>query len=412
MPKLRSMTDAAVLRLKAPAQGQIDYFDSSFPGLVLRVSCGGRKTWCYCYRFDGKPRRMTLDLYPAMRVSAAHDAWRQARDSVAAGFDPAKPAPAPAVDFGSIFEEWMRRDQEQHRSARDTRKRIEREVLSLWAHRKIDDIGRRDVLDALDRVVDRGHVISANRLHTHLHRMFQWSIERGILDKNPVTGLPKPGEETRRDRVLSDSELVKVWKAAERLGYPYGPCLQLLVLTGARRQEIAELRWSEIADGSINLSGTRTKNGEAHVIPLSSFGRSILESTPRKGAFVFTIVGSHGLRHWTRAKADLDDYAAVTEPYVVHDLRRTVATGLQKLGVRLEVTESVLGHTSGSRGGIVGIYQRHDYADEKRSALEAWGARVTALIEGREGLFPKLCKSDRFSSVRSFLATGNLGLPL
>jgi integrase len=258
-----------------------------------------------------------------------------------------------------------------------------REVVHLWAHRKITDIGKRDILDAIDRVADRGHKTSALRLYAHLHRMFQWCLGRSIVTVNPVTALPKPGDETRRDRVLNDAELIAVWNAAEKIGYPYGQATQLLILTGARRQEIAALKWSELEDGAIHLSGARTKNGEPHLIPLSSFARSILDSIPRTGDFVFSLTGKFPIRNWSRAKADLDDYACITEPYIVHDFRRTAATNLQKLKVPLEVTEAILGHVSGSRAGIVGIYQKHDYAPEKRAALEAWGAHVMALVEGR-----------------------------
>ena len=355
MPKI-TLTDAAVKRLKAPAIGQIDYFDSGYPGLALRVSCGGRKSWNYIYRFAGKPRRMTFDTFPAMTLAGAHEAWRQARDDVRAGLDPAKPkAPEPATDFGSVFEEWMQRDQAGQRSERDVRKRMEREVVHLWAHRKITDIGKRDILDATDRVADRGHKTSALRLYAHLHRMFQWCVGRGIVTVNPVTALPKPGDETRRDRVLNDAELIAVWNAAEKIGYPYGQATQLLILTGARRQEIAALRWSEFRDAAIHLSGARTKNTLPHLIPLSSFACSILDSFPRKGDFVFSLTGKFPIRNWSRAKADLDDFAGITEPFVIHDIRRSVATGLQKLKVPLEVTEAVLGHVSGSRAGIVGI---------------------------------------------------------
>ena len=148
---------------------------------------------------------------------------------------------------------------------------------------------------------------------------------RGIVTVNPVTALPKPGDETRRDRVLNDAELIAVWNAAKKIGYPYGQATQLLILTGARRQEIAALKWCEIEDGAIHLCGARTKNGEPHLIPLSSFARSILDSTPMTGDFVFSLTGKLPIRNWSRAKADLDDYACITEPYVVHDFRRTAA---------------------------------------------------------------------------------------
>jgi integrase len=224
----------------------------------------------------------------------------------------------------------------------------------------------------------------ARRIHASLHRLFAWAVGRGIIEINPLTNLPKPGSETRRDRVLTDDELVKVWRGAERLGWPYGPAFQLLILAGARREEIGQLRWSEIDGDTINLKGERTKTGSPHIIPLSAPARAIIESLQQYRVagsdFVFTVSGKSPVAGWSRAKADLDDLAAIDD-WRTHDLRRTAATGLQKLGVGLQVTEAVLGHTAGSRAGVVGIYQRYSYGTEKASALEAWGAHVLALVE-------------------------------
>jgi integrase len=175
-----------------------------------------------------------------------------------------------------------------------------------------------------------------------------------------------------------------VWNAAKKLGWPYGPAFQLLILTGARREEIGRLRWCEIVDGAIALDGDRTKNGEPHKIPLSTAAGTVIAQLPRIAGseFVFTFSGHVPLSGWSQAKRRLDDLGTVRN-WVTHDLRRTCATGLQKLGTPLQVTEAILGHTAGSRGGIIGVYQRHDYANEKRAALEAWGAHVLALVEGR-----------------------------
>jgi integrase len=176
-----------------------------------------------------------------------------------------------------------------------------------------------------------------------------------------------------------------VWNTAKELGWPYGPAVQLLILTGARREEIGQLRWSEILEDSIKLNGSRTKNGEPHDVPLSLPALALLEQVPRIAGsdFVFTATGKTPITAWAWAKAKLDGLSQVTS-WRTHDLRRTAATGLQKLGTPLQVTEAILGHTAGSRAGIVGIYQRHNYANEKRAALEAWGAHVMALVEGRE----------------------------
>jgi Arm DNA-binding domain/Phage integrase central domain len=280
MPGVTKLTDAAAGRLKPPPQGQVDYWDKQYPGLILRVSCGGRKAWNYVYRLKGKQRRMKLDIYPAMSVAEAHGAWRKVRDLVQAGRDPAKEGNGQgAADFASVFEEWLRRDQAKNKSAGVVRRYIERDVLPHWQHRLITEIGRRDCLDVIDALADRGKIIAARRLHGHLHRLFQWAIGRGILTVNPLTGVDKPGAEVKRERVLNDDELVKVWNAAKRMGWPYGPAFQLLALTGARRDEIGKLRWSEIDGGEIKLEGSRTKNGEPHVIPIRAHLRLVGSQT-------------------------------------------------------------------------------------------------------------------------------------
>lgn len=384
LPKRRSLTDAAVRRLKPPANGQVDVFDQSYPGLALRLSCGGRKSWVYFYRFNGKLKRMTIDTYPVMSVAEAHDAWRAARDQVRAGRDPARKEGVGATDFKGVFEEWLARDQAGNKSREIVRRTLEKDVLRAWASRHIGSIGRRDVLDIIDAIVDRGAATQARRVHAYLHRLFAWALGRGIVEHNPLASLPKPGSETRRDRVLTEGELVAVWNAATEIGFPYGPAVQLLILTGSRREEIGALRWSEIESDSLALAGSRTKNGEPHIIPLSKPAQAIIETLPRISGspLVFTHDGRRPIASWHKAKLKLDQLAKFSD-WVIHDLRRSTATGLQKLGTPLQVTEACLGHTAGSRGGIVGVYQRHDYANEKRSALEAWGAHVMALIEGR-----------------------------
>ncbi len=206
-----------------------------------------------------------------------------------------------------------------------------------------------------------------------------------------MADLPKPGTAVERDRVLSDAELAAVWKAAAEIGWPYGPALQLLALTGARREEIGALRWSEIHGDKIELLGSRTKNGQPHTIALSTTAAAIIAKLPRiaRSALVFTTTGKTPVDRWSHAKISLNEAAArmnnghALPDWRIHDLRRTVATGLQRLGIGLQVVESVLGHISGSRSGIVGIYQRHTYDAEKKAALEAWARHVDAIVSGK-----------------------------
>ena len=386
MPKHTTITKAAADRFKAKS-GRIDHFDSSYPGLALRVSDTGRKAWTYFYRVkNGRvtQRRMTLGVYPSMSVEQAHHAWREAYDLVQTGRDPmaVSELSLPPMSFEGVFEEWLKRDQAGNRSAGRIERRLRVNVLPAWEHRLITDIDRRACLAVIDEIADRGKVILARRVFSHLHRMFVWCVGRGIIEVNPLQHAEKPGTETRRERVLDDREIVKLWSASETLRPYYRDAFRLLLLTGARKQEISELRWDEIKDGAIHLAGERTKTDKPHLIPLSSAARRITDQIEHHGDHVFRTDTGRPSTNWARTKKMLDEVSGVTD-WIIHDLRRTVATGLQQLGVPLPVTEEILGHVSGTRSGVVGIYQKYNYEPEKRSALEAWGAHVTALVEGR-----------------------------
>jgi integrase len=208
--------------------------------------------------------------------------------------------------------------------------------------------------------------------------------------------------------VLSDAEIAEIWRAAREAASPYGTIIRLLLLTGQRRGEVAGMTWGEISDELAiwTLPGERTKNGVAHTVPISTLARDLLRAlvpdhANKRGANGgFLLPGAVGtpFAGWSKAKRALDkaildaraktaDAASASRaPFVqwsVHDLRRTVATGLQRIGVRLEVTEAVMNHISGSRGGIAGVYQRHDWATEKRAALDAWASHVCSVVDGK-----------------------------
>jgi integrase len=185
--------------------------------------------------------------------------------------------------------------------------------------------------------------------------------------------------------VLTDAELAAIWKAADGPG-SYDSIVRLLILTGQRREEVAGMTWDEVADdlSAWTISANRAKIGVTHIVPLSPRAEAILRATPRCEGADLVFPGRRGLFNgFGKAKAALDEASGVKN-WRLHDLRRTMATGLQRLGVRLEVTEAILKHMAGSRAGIVGVYQRHTWADEKRAALAAWGAHVEAIVNGRE----------------------------
>ncbi|MGD0332459.1 MAG: integrase family protein [Xanthobacteraceae bacterium] len=451
---MRKLTAAAIERIKPPARGQVDHFDKGYPGFGLRCSYRGAKTFVHVYRLHGKLHRVTLGRWPAMPLAKAREAWRLGREALDKGEDPAFSLPKPPDTFAVVADEWLRRDQAGNRTVADVARIIAREVTPAWGDRLITTVNRRDVLELVDGVADRGHPIAARRLHAHLHRLFRWSVGRGILERNPMAELPKPGDAVRRDRVLGDAEIATVWKACAAIGageqsgvpagWPFGLIIRLLLLTGARRDEIGALRWSEIVGDEIRLAGVRTKNGEPHNVPLSAAAAELIGTLPRVGEsdYVFTTTGETHVTGWSKAKRLLDeaaaqingtplagvrgrytaddadahtkhadtatkkkiwaeianqalqdgksDEAAVAEaneavakmpaPWRIHDLRRTVATGMQRLGVSLQVIEAVLGHVSGSRAGIVGVYQRHAFDAEKRDALEKWSTEIERIL--------------------------------
>jgi integrase len=238
----------------------------------------------------------------------------------------------------------------------------------------------------LDEIVDRGAPAGANRYLADVRSFCNWSVQRGLIEVSPCVGIKPPSPSKSRDRILSDDELLAVWKAAEALGYPFGPLVQLLILTGQRRDEVAHMCWSEIdldVHGTWTLPRERSKNNQAHILPLSDAAVAILEKMPRFAGsdLVFTTTGRTTVSGFSKTKARLD--AAMPKdapPWVLHDLRRTFASGCARLGISLPVVEKCLNHQSGSFRGIVGVCQRHSFEAEKRHALDSWARHVQALI--------------------------------
>jgi integrase len=384
----KNLTAISVERMAPPKRGQVDIFDKGFPGLALRVSYGGRKAWSFVYRYGGKVRRLQLGTYPALSLAEAREAWRVARQQVERGNDPNETQRREAAAmFEAVMAEWLSRDQAKNRSLASVKRLLNVDVLPHWRNRRINEIGRRDVLDVIDRVVDRGSPVMARQLHVVLHRLFRWSVGRGIIEANPLTDLDLPENNPPRKRFLTDAELAVVMRAAGELG-AYGAVVQLLALTGCRRQEIADLTWDEIDGDVIRLDSHRRKNGEPLTVKLSAPAKAIIDGMDRKGDRVFSGSRRAALGHWARLKEQLDGKVAELSKgplphWNLHDLRRTLAVGLQKLGVGLQVVERVLGHGSraGSRSGVVGIYQAYSYDKEAGDALAAWGVHVMGLLD-------------------------------
>jgi integrase len=260
-------------------------------------------------------------------------------------------------------------------------------VLPAWRGRTIASIRKRDVIDLVESVAASGRGYRANRTLAALSKFFNWLVARDVLAFSPVAGVEPPHKEEERTRILSDDELRAVWFACEDEG-PSGQALRLLIRTGTRRSEAGELSWSEInKDEQVwELPAERAKNGQACNIPLSSQAWDLIQAQPQIAGcpYVFTSNGTTAVNNWDKVKHRVSVKAGIAaDSWRLHDLRRTAASGMQKLGIQVPVIEKALNHTSGTFRGIVGRYQQHDYRDEIRVAFQRWADRVDEIVGGK-----------------------------
>ena len=386
MPTI-ALTKRTIDAAQVAADGRrVIYFDKTLPGFGLLVTSTGAKSFVVQYRQGSgraaPTRRLTLGSYGVLTPDEARGEARRILADVARGIDP-RPAATPTHTVAAVVEEWLVRDQGQNRSRAEVERIMRKHVLPVLGGRSIGDVHKRDIIALVEQVADRGTPVMANRVLAHTKRLFRWAAGRDLVDADPAAHVEKPAPEHSRDRVLSDAELVAVWRAAEGMSGPYGAGVRLLIATGARREEIFGLRRSEIVDDAIHLGAERSKNKVARIVPLLPLARRVLTELSAGAEFVVSADGTRPFTNYTYSKAKLDAVAGVAD-WRLHDLRRSVATGLQRLGVRLETIEAVLGHVGGSRAGIVRVYQRHQFAEEARAALTAWSAHLQRLLDGAD----------------------------
>ena len=387
----KGLTVRAVEAATAPKERR-EIADGYLPGLYLIVHPTGAKSWAVRYRHHGQSRKFTLGGYPLLDLKAARESGAKALRAVAEGRDPgqerAQARASQPDSIESVAQQFIERHVRRHnrpKTIRETERALRLHVLPYWRGRSVNSINRRDILDVLDRVVDGGAPIAANRVLAATRKLFNWAVSRDILASSPCAGVKPPSAETARDRVLSDDELRAVWQAADKVGFPFGSIVKLLILTGQRRDEVGRMQWSEIdVDKRLwTLPRERVKTGRPHEVPLSDAALAVLRAVPRfnDSPLVFTISGTTVFSGYSKCKSRLDGLLSMPH-WTLHDLRRTAASGMARLNINLPVIEKVLNHSSGSFAGIVAVYQKHTFAEEKRKALEAWGAFVSDLVSG------------------------------
>jgi integrase len=425
-------TDAKLRALKAKAD-RYEEVEAGATGLAVRVSVRGVRSFQYLYRFDGKPRRLTLGIYrdiavadvggvghdrrglPYLTLADARVRLAEARRLRDSGTDPATVAvmqhraERKTKTIGELIDLYLAKYARPHKkSASQDERMLNKDVRPGLGDRKLSSVTRRDLIALLDDVATRAPV-TANRLQQVVRKMFRWAIRQGIIEHSPANEIDPPGgREAPRDRALSDGEIAEVWRAAGKLEAPYRQFVQLLMVLGQRRGEVAGMRRDELSDDRAlwTIGRARMKGALPHEVPLPAMARAILQSLPEPGEgkpqspYVFESRRREGQpigafqeikealdRHVLDARREALHLAggdpAEVQPmthWTMHDLRRTMRSNLSKLRLDPEICERVLAHIP---AGIRRTYDVHQYRDEKREVLNAWAARLQRIISAK-----------------------------
>ena len=369
--------------------------DDLVQGFGVRVNTAGRKTFILIARYPGSrhPARRALGQYEnGLTLESARKKAGEWRQLLADGVDPKveaerkvkEEARSRADSFATVAEAYIAHiKRAKYRSARDVERCLDREFTSRWAKRPIREIERREVIEVLDAIVKRDAPYSAHNALAHLRSMFNWACDRYDLDASPCDRI-KPsrviGSKKPRQRVLTDDELRAFWATTGSMGYPFGPLLRMLLLTGQRRDEVGGARWREFNAKLWTVPAERFKSDATHMVPLTDDVVAILDGLPKfnRGDYLFTTTaGAKPVSGFSKAKQILDKGMPDGEPWVLHDLRRTMRTHLSALQVPDTVAEMVIGH---GRRGLQRVYDQHQYADEMRNALTLWAGRLRDIV--------------------------------
>jgi integrase len=385
------LTDKAVTALTIPqGKSELLVFDDDLPGFGLRLRAGGSRKWIYQYRHNGRQHRMTNK---ASMDAARARAWaKKLHHEVGLGGDPQQEKADARIQAGQTFakiaDDYLvfREREWRPASMRAGRRYLLTHAKPLHGM-ELGKINRAMIATELNRIERESGAVTANRFRATLSSFFNWAAREGLIDSNPAA-FTNQRAETPRDRVLGDAEIRAIWAALQ--ADDFGDIAKLLLLTGCRREEVSGLTWNEIdfERDLIVLPAARVKNKREFVVPMSGPVRAILEARPRiySRELAFGVRGDVGGSGFSKHKRRLDEAldGAVTKEWVLHDLRRTVATAMaDRLGIQPHVIEAILNHASGHKGGVAGIYNRAQYLAEKKQALERWADYVLAVVKGR-----------------------------
>ncbi len=382
------LTKTTIAGLDVPEdKTEITYYDKDLPGFGLRARSSGKRSWVAVYRIGKKVRRDTLGDAALVTPDQARAKAKRILAKANLGEDTLnqrkEEQARSETTLGIIVESYIRQYVELRQRPK-TQHETKRYLQKSWSPLHplpLHQITRRDVAARLAEIVEYHGPMSGNRARAALHGFFVWAMQQGLVEANPVAGTAAPAAEIRRDRVLSNEELRAVWMVARDMG-DFGIIVRLLILTGQRREEVGGMTWQEldVEKALWTIPAGRSKNRQAHEVPLSSPALMLLQTRQRsdKRDLVFG-VGKGPFSGWSKAKARLDLCSGV-QNWRLHDLRRTVVTGMAETGIQPHIIEAVVNHISGHKAGIAGVYNRATYASEKRSAMAAWADHLQAVV--------------------------------
>ena len=375
---VRRLTDRWLASSPHPLHGRLEFADNLCPGLRLRITSRGKKSFSVVRWSNGCQQRITMGRYPNLSLA---DARARAREVLVSAAVAIAPTPTPPADDPLTYEELANLYVERHlrpnlRSWRNVRSSLlrHRAVQHLLA-KPVPAITRRELVEVVDGIAAAGTPQAAVNILRRLKMLFNWALDRDLIQINPCERIRAPAKTGERDRVLTGDETAAIWKASHQLPTPYGEMYRMFLLTGQRRSEVATMCWGDVAGDVWTIPRERVKKDRPHTVPLTGTALEILASLsklPRvldDNGFVFTTTGGRSASsNFAKIKHNLDNLSGVTG-WTIHDIRRTVRSRLAELGVPREVARKVLNHEDGK---VDRIYNRHEYLVEKREALENW----------------------------------------
>jgi integrase len=406
---IKRTIDALIAKAKV-SEKPLLLWDSELTGFGAKATAGAC-SYIVQYRLGGRgapTKRITLGKHGALTPDEARRRAKEELGRVAAGTDIAQErkdarAKLKAGTFRDMSEQWFAANGKQPKKGewksrrwKEVHAMLDQIVYPVLGKKAPDAITKAELRSLIDGTKARSHSV-ARRLHETLRPLFAWAVEGDAIERNPMTGLRCPKPETPRDRVLNHAEIKALWQAATEQSWPFENVIKLLLLTGQRRDEVARMVWREVDLDKLEWTITkeRSKNKKAHTIDLHPEAVALLDRLGEPAAarrasdeeFVFSTTGRTPVSGYSKVKRRIDArmqeiLGDAFQPWRIHDLRRTAASGMAALGFQPHVIERVLNHVSGVQGGLVSVYQRHEYRDERKRAIMAWGAHVTQLVSG------------------------------